>query len=72
MKRSMFSLALASFFSLAVSVALAADLRVGGYEKTYSSNDDVGCSCDAPGVFGLFCATPRGCREMSGPCEGGC
>jgi hypothetical protein len=71
MKKSMFSLALASLFSIAVSVALAADLARSP-EQTYTPNDDVGCSCDAPGIMGMFCATPRGCRELSGLCEGRC
>jgi hypothetical protein len=72
MKRSLFGLALASFFSTAVSVALAADLRMGSHERTYTSSDDFGCSCDAPGIMGMFCATPRACRELSGLCEGPC
>jgi hypothetical protein len=71
MKRSILSLALASFVSMAVPVALAADLS-GSRERTYTSEDNVGCSCDAPGIDGLFCATPRTCREMSGLCVGGC
>jgi hypothetical protein len=71
MKRTIFSLALASFVSVAVSPALAADLG-GSYGKTYTSEDDIGCSCDAPGIYGPFCATPRSCRELSGLCLGGC
>jgi hypothetical protein len=71
MKRFIVSLALASFVSMAVPAALAADLS-GSRERTYPSEEDVGCSCDAPGIYGLFCATPRTCREMSGLCVGRC
>jgi hypothetical protein len=58
MNRSLFGLALASFFSMAVSVALAADLRMGSHQQTYTSSDQTGCSCDAAGIMGMFCATP--------------
>src|SRR6516162_6316690 len=71
MKRCMFGLALASFVSMTISLAPAADL-VGGRERAYTSGADVGCSCDAPGISGMVCATPLRCREMSGLCEGGC
>jgi hypothetical protein len=70
-KRSIFGLALASFVSMAVSLALAADLA-GSPERAYTSKDNVGCSCDAPGIVGPVCATPRRCEEMSGLCEGRC
>ena len=80
MKTAMFGLALASFVSMTVSVALAADLAgsyernyAGKYERNYITRDDAGCSCDAPGiVLGPVCATPRRCEEMSGLCEGRC
>src|SRR5580658_10131014 len=72
MNRSLFGLALASFFSMAVSVALAADLRMGSHQQTYTSSDQTGCSCDAPGIMGMFCAPPRACRGLSGLCEGPC
>ena len=71
MKTAMFGLALASFVSMTVSVALAADLA-GRYERNYTSRNDAGCSCDAPGIVGLVCATPSRCMEMSGLCEGRC
>jgi hypothetical protein len=71
MKTAMFSLALASLVSMAAPVALAADLA-GRYERNYTSEDNAGCSCDAPGVVGLVCATPYRCIEMSGLCVGGC
>jgi uncharacterized protein YqkB len=71
MKRTVFSLALASFVSMAVPAALAADLARSPVQ-TYTSEDNIGCSCDAPGIYGPFCATPRSCRELSGLCLGGC
>jgi hypothetical protein len=71
MKRAMFSLALASFVSMAVSLAFAADLS-GRYERNYSPAEGLACSCDAPGIVGLVCATPYRCQEMSGLCVGGC
>lgn len=62
MKTAMFSLALASFVTMTVSVALAADLAgryernfAGRYERNYIFRDDTGCSCNAPGVVGLVC-----------------
>jgi len=67
----MSSLALAFFVSMAASIALAADLS-GRYERNYASMGDAGCSCDAPGIVGLVCATPYRCTEMSGLCMGGC
>ncbi len=71
MKTAIFSLARASFVAMAVSVAPAADLA-GRYEKNYTATDNSGCSCDAPGVTGLVCATPYRCREMAGVCVGDC
>ena len=71
MKRARFSLILASFVSLAAPVALAADLA-GNRATPYTSDEDIGCSCDAPGIYGPFCATPRSCRELSGLCLGRC
>jgi hypothetical protein len=71
MKRTLFGLALASFVSIGVSLALAADIG-GGYERNYTPSEGSGCSCDAPGIVGLVCATPYRCREMSGLCVGGC
>jgi hypothetical protein len=72
MQRSMFSLILASFFSMAISVALSADQLKWSHKKTYASKDEIGCSCDAPGVVGKVCATPYRCEEMSGQCAGRC
>jgi len=71
MKRAGFSLALASLVSIAVPVALAADLG-GSYQRNYTPTDQAGCSCDAPGIVGLVCATPYRCGEMSGLCVGRC
>src|SRR5271166_3251922 len=68
MQRSMFSLILASFFSMAISVALSADQLKWSQDKTYASEDEIGCSCDAPGVVGTVCATPYRCKEISGLC----
>ena len=70
MKRAIVSLALALFVSVAASPAGAADLARG--PDAYTPNDRAGCSCDAPGIVGLVCATPYRCREMSGLCVGGC
>ena len=64
MKTAMFGLALASFVSMTVSVALAADLA-GRYERNYTSRNDAGCSCDAPGIVGLVCATPARMAELA-------
>ena len=72
MQRSMFSLILASFFSMAISVALSADQLKWSQDKTYASEDEIGCSCDAPGVVGTVCATPYRCKEISGLCVGRC
>ena len=41
-------------------------------EKLHLRRNNAGCSCDAPGVIGLVCATPYRCIEMSGLCVGGC
>jgi hypothetical protein len=76
-KRSIFGLALASFALMTVSLSLAADLagspeRVYLSKRSYISTDNVGCSCDAPGIVGLVCATPRTCEEISGLCKGRC
>jgi hypothetical protein len=76
-KRSIFGLALASFVSMAVSLALAADLagspeRAYTSKRAYISTANVGCSCDAPGMVDRVCATPRRCEEMSGLCVGRC
>ncbi len=71
MKTAIFSLALASLVAIAASAAPAADLA-GRYERNYTATDNSGCSCDAPGVFGLVCATPSRCREMDGLCVGAC
>ena len=71
-QRSMLRLILASFFSMVVSVALSADLLNQSHERTYSSNDRIGCSCDAPGFAGKVCATPDRCEEVGGLCAGGC
>jgi hypothetical protein len=71
MKAAIVGLALASVVSMAASVALSADLA-RTYERNYTSNEGVGCACDAPGVVGLVCATPYRCREISGLCEGAC
>jgi hypothetical protein len=68
----MFRLILASFFSMAISVALSADLLEGSYKKTYTSKAKVACSCDAPGVIGTVCATRDRCEEISGLCVGRC
>jgi hypothetical protein len=57
---------------MAMSVAQSADLSKWSYEKTYTSEDATGCSCDAPGVVGTVCATPYRCREISGLCVGSC
>ena len=38
----------------------------------YISRDNVGCSCDAPRIVGMVCATPRRCEEISGLCKGRC
>ena len=67
----MSSLVLASIVWMSVSVALAADLA-GSRERNYTSLGDDGCSCDAPGIVGLVCATRYRCREMTGLCVGGC
>ncbi len=72
MQRSLFRFVLASFFSMAVSVALSADLSKGSYNATFPAGDQIGCSCDAPGIFGRFCATAGRCEEMSGVCLGRC
>jgi hypothetical protein len=72
MQRSMFRLILASVLSMAVSVALSADLSRRSHEDVYVSQDQAGCSCDAPGVVGLVCATPYRCKEMDGLCVGSC
>jgi hypothetical protein len=72
MQRSMLTLILASFFSMAISVALSADQLKATHKKTYASRDEFGCSCDAPGVVGRVCATPDRCEEMSGLCVGRC
>ena len=72
MQRSMLGLILASLFSMAISVALGADLLRGSHEETYVSKGELSCSCDAPGIVGLVCATPYRCGEMSGLCVGGC
>ena len=76
MQRSMFRLILATFFSMAISIALGADLSRWSHENTYASQDQTGCSCDAPGVFpaavGMLCATPYRCKEMNGLCVGRC
>lgn len=76
-KTSLFGLAVASFVSMAVSLAPAADLawspqRAYTLKRGYISTDNVGCSCDAPGMVGRVCATPRTCEEISGRCEGRC
>jgi hypothetical protein len=72
MQRSMFSLILAFFFSMAISVALSADQLNWSHKKTDASTDKAGCACDAPGVVGTVCATPGRCEEISGLCVGSC
>ena len=72
MQISMFRLILATFFSMAISIALGADLSRWSHENTYASQDQTGCSCDAPGIVGKFCATPYACKDMNGLCLGGC
>jgi hypothetical protein len=72
MQTFMFRLILASFLSMMVSIALSADLPRASPEYDYTPQDQMGCSCDAPGIVGLVCATPHRCREMSGLCVGSC
>ena len=72
MQRFMLGLIVASLFSMAISVALGADLLRGSNEETYASKGEIGCSCDAPGAVGIVCATPGRCEEMSGLCVGRC
>jgi hypothetical protein len=72
MQRSMFRLILASLFSMAISIALGADLSRWSQENASVSQDQAGCSCDAPGIVGAVCATPHRCREMDGLCLGSC
>ena len=73
MKRVMSAVALAFFVSMAGSFALAADLA-RTYERNFTPApaEAAGCSCDAPSIQGLICATPLRCREMSGLCLGAC
>jgi hypothetical protein len=63
MQRSMFRLILASVLSMAVSVALSADLSRWGHEDVYVSQDQAGCSCDAPGSSVWFARPPIGARK---------
>jgi hypothetical protein len=57
---------------MTISVALGADLFKQSHERTYGSSEEIGCSCDAPGVVGKVCATADRCEEMSGLCVGRC
>jgi hypothetical protein len=72
MQRSMLSLILASFFAMAISVALSADLSRWSHENSSATGDEISCSCDAPGIVGRFCATAYNCKDMNGLCLGRC
>jgi hypothetical protein len=71
MKTARLGLAVACFLSMAAPVALPADLA-RTYERNFTPREGAGCSCDAPGVIGLICATPYRCQEMDGLCVGRC
>ena len=72
MQRSMFRLILASFLSIAISAALGADLSRWSQGNGYPAQGQIGCSCDAPGVDGLVCASPYRCKDLGGLCVGSC
>ena len=72
MQRFIFGLILASLFSMATATAMSADVSHWSHENAYGSQDEMGCSCDAPGVVGTVCATRYRCREMDGLCLGSC
>jgi hypothetical protein len=59
--------------SAASGVSIGNPMRYGDWVIIAAfSPKRVGCSCDAPGVVGMVCATPRRCEEMSGQCDGRC
>jgi hypothetical protein len=72
MQRSLLGLILASFFSLAISAALSADLSRSSYGNASVREDETSCSCDAPGIVGRFCAIAYTCKDMGGLCLGRC
>ncbi len=72
MQRSLLGLILASFFSIAVSAALSADLSRWSSGNASIREDETSCSCDAPGIVGRFCAIAYTCKDMGGLCLGRC
>jgi hypothetical protein len=70
MKRCIFTLILASFLSMVLSVALSADTLKKSHKKTHASKGEVACSCN--GAVGTVCATLERCEEMDGICKGSC